>query len=188
MRKYILLMIIIPVFALARSNDFATVNFGYVQSHNENWDTGFGGHVEIGSNRWGLRAHYTRVTLDSEIKDLLILAGTTDIEDYSTQFGLLLMRKIHLVDQNDFFKMSIGLGAGPGFYEKKVEIENDFLSLLTDYEIEVTDIGVTGLTGVTGLDIGIGPLATSCSYYFFKGLYKGDQFERRIVVTLGFSL
>ena len=187
----LLIILILPILCFSKAkkiDDFAFVNFGFVQSQAKNWNTGFGGHVELGFNRWGLRAFYTRVALESEIIDFIINSDSPEFDNFSTLFGMMLVRKIYLIEINNFFFVNISLGAGVGFYEKKVEVEEEFSQLLTQFNVEVTDIGIMGGTGVVGLDVGLGPLTTSCSYYYFKGLLMGEQLEKRLTLTLGFIL
>ena len=193
MKKYnkLFIILILPILCFGKAKkveDFAFVNFGFVQSQAKNWDSGFGGHVELGSGRWGLRAFYTRVSLESEIKDHIILGGAPEFDNYSTLFGMMLVRKIYFMEVNNFFFMNISLGAGGGFYEKKVEVDSEYEPLLTQFNVDVTDVGVTGGAALVGLDIGIGPVATSCSYYFFKGFFLGEQLEKRLSLSLGFIL
>ena len=187
--KTLIIIFILPILCFSKAKkieDFAFVNFGYVQSQTKNWNTGFGGHVELGTGHWGLRAFFNRVSLESEIKDYIILKGAPEFDNYSTLFGMMLVRKVYLMAINNFFFVNISLGAGGGFYEKKVEVESEYEPLLDQFNVTVTDVGVTGATALVGLDIGVGPVATSCSYYFFKGFYMGEQLEKRLTLTLGF--
>ncbi|MBN2280572.1 MAG: hypothetical protein JXQ65_08330 [Candidatus Marinimicrobia bacterium] len=193
MKKYkiILTLLIFSMICFGKAKkieDFAFVNLGYVQSQSKNWNAGFGGHVELGSGRWGLRAFWTRVTLETEINNMIINAGAPEFDHYSTLFGMLLVQKIYLMEINQFFFMNISIGAGAGFFEKKVEVEKQFEPLLRHFNVNVTDVGVTGASALMGFDVGVGPVAASCSYYFFKGILFGDQLEKRLTLTLGFIL
>ncbi len=182
------LLLLLPTILYSAGNDFAFISFGLTNSQTENWGSGFNGHVEAGSGGWGLRVFYTRCQLDQYLKTKLLDKGTKEFSSHSTLFGIMLVKKILVFDTGRLFFTDFNLGIGPGFYNKKLEIDDEFSEYPKTLGIEPTPVGVTGLSFLLGIDIGIGPAALSPSYYLFKGFYKGEQFVQRVAINIGFIL
>ena len=103
-------------------------------------------------------------------------------------FGIMLIRRIRFIRINNFIFTDLNFGLGPSFYEKKVEIDADYEYLLQKYGIGITDNGITGASGLVGLDFSVGPIILSSSLYIFKGIYMGEELEQRYSLTFGFVL